>query len=198
MFQVRTVISDETFIGRASTMEEALAKCCKKAVKFIRQGRRQSCIRGPLLAMLFFISKISTVQYWDSAARKPLPPHQRKQMEAEVPSAYNGKRMTTSRTNSSSTSRKSKGSKQDKTYEGYYYDDYYEETADSDRVQKNSHHQSGKVGYGFKAQEVETRNNNNNEGDSGFCYDDGDSGAGSNAAFGCGEFEDPFTGEIRD
>lgn len=45
MFQVRTVVSEETFIGRASTMEEALAKCCKKAVKFIRQGRIQSSIR---------------------------------------------------------------------------------------------------------------------------------------------------------
>ena len=111
---------------------------------------------------------------------------------------YNGKRTTTSRSTSINNSRKGKSSKQDKTYEGYYYDDYYEETADNDRGQQNSHHQSGKVGYGFKAQEVETRNiNNNNEEDSGFYYEDEDSGAGSNTAFGCGEFEDPFTGEIR-
>ena len=110
---------------------------------------------------------------------------------------YNGKRTTTSRSTSINNSRKGKSSKQDKTYEGYYYDDYYEETADNDRGQQNSH-QSGKVGYGFKAQEVETRNiNNNNEEDSGFYYEDEDSGAGSNTAFGCGEFEDPFTGEIR-
>jgi len=171
MFQVRTVVSDETFIGRASTMEEALAKCCKKAVKFIRQ-------------------------YWDSAARKPLPPHQRKQMEADLPSAYNGKRAPASRSNNSNASRKSKASKQDKTYEGHYYDDYYEET-ESDRGHQNSHHQSGRVGYGYKAQELDQRNNNNNEGDSGFFYEDGDSVADSNATFGCGEFEDPFTGEIR-
>ena len=117
-----------------------------------------------------------------------------------MPSLYSGKRTSApSRTSSNTNSRKGKASKQDKTYEGYYYDDYYEETAESDRRQQNSHHQSGKAGYGFKAQEVETRNNNNNnEGDSGFYYEDEDSGAGSNAAFGCGEFEDPFTGEIRD
>jgi len=173
MFQVRTVISDETFIGRGPNMEEAMSKCCKKAVKFIRQ-------------------------YWDSTARKPLPPHQKRQLEAEATEVYSEKRTTTSRTNSNNNrSRKSKASKQDKTYEGYYYDDYYE-AADSDRRPNTSHRHSGNLGYGSKEQEADFKHNNNNEEeDSGYYVEDGDSAAGSHTAFGCGEFEDPFTGEMR-
>ena len=162
----------------------------------VHPAGKETIFKQRSLKNKIFLKQIYTIQYWDSAARKPLPPHQRKQMEADLPSAYNGKRVPASRSNSNA-SRKSKASKQDKTYEGHYYDDYYEET-ESDRGHQNSHHQSGKVGYGYKAQELDQRNNNNNEGDSGFFYEDGDSVADSNATFGCGEFEDPFTGEIRD
>ena len=56
MFQVRTEVSGETFIGRGCSVDEAVEKCCKKTVKFIRQ-------------------------YWDPLARKPLPPYMRKQQE---------------------------------------------------------------------------------------------------------------------
>jgi hypothetical protein len=52
-FQVRTVVSDEVFIGRGPNVDEAVDKCCKKAVKFIRQ-------------------------YWDPTARKPMPPHMKR------------------------------------------------------------------------------------------------------------------------
>ena len=110
---------------------------------------------------------------------------------------YSEKRTTTSRTNSNNNrSRKSKASKQDKTYEGYYYDDYYE-AADSDRRPNTSHRHSGNLGYGSKEQEADFKHNNNEEEDSGYYVEDGDSAAGSHTAFGCGEFEDPFTGEMR-
>lgn len=37
LYQVRTTISNEVFYGRAETEEEAVAKCCKKATRFILQ-----------------------------------------------------------------------------------------------------------------------------------------------------------------
>ena len=37
LYQVRTTISNEVFYGRAETEEEAIAKCCKKATRFILQ-----------------------------------------------------------------------------------------------------------------------------------------------------------------
>ncbi|TRY70366.1 hypothetical protein TCAL_05452 [Tigriopus californicus] len=52
MYQVRTVVSEEVFIGRATTEEEAIDKCCRKAVRFIKQ-------------------------YWDPQARQALPPYKR-------------------------------------------------------------------------------------------------------------------------
>jgi hypothetical protein len=37
LFQVRTTVNSEVFYGRATTEDEAVSKCCKKATRFILQ-----------------------------------------------------------------------------------------------------------------------------------------------------------------
>lgn len=68
MYQVRTVVSEEVFIGRATTEEEAIEKCCRKAVRFIKQ-------------------------YWDPQARQALPPYKRPRKPAVVPNTNDSKSM---------------------------------------------------------------------------------------------------------
>ena len=56
MYQIRTSIGQEVFIGRAATREEAVLKCCTKAVKFVKQ-------------------------YYDQGQGRILAPHERKWMK---------------------------------------------------------------------------------------------------------------------
>lgn len=53
VFQVRTTIGEEVFIGRDLQRPQAIEKCCKKAIRFIKQ-------------------------YWDPKKSRFLAPHERK------------------------------------------------------------------------------------------------------------------------
>ena len=53
VFQVRTTIGEEIFIGRDLQRPQAIEKCCKKAIRFIKQ-------------------------YWDPNRSRFLAPHERK------------------------------------------------------------------------------------------------------------------------
>jgi hypothetical protein len=61
LFQVRTTVNSEVFYGRATTEDEAVSKCCKKATRFILQRDATSNVASKVelfIPHLYFSSTI--------------------------------------------------------------------------------------------------------------------------------------------